>query len=620
MVSCTPEEYELGEVDVTSDELVEGIAFEIVHDTDNPNIVYLKSLMDSKYTSLWSHPQGRSQKTDVELKMPFAGTYNVQFGVQTRGGVVYGDTVTFEVEEFYAGFIDDPLWELITGGIGKNKTWLLDLDAEGVSKFFAGPLYFYGTDDSWETVTEGKTVEGDVWNWSPDWKGNQWLMDAGDYGTMTFGLEGNATVVVDNPMFPETNGSGTFLLDTENKTITLSDVGILHNPGHDAVVNNWGFAKVMSLTEDAMQLGVLRDNSDEGEALLVYNFISKEYSDNWVPGEVEEPEPTLPEGWKEDISKTVNTSIIWKLSESNPIDWANLDGTMMNGWLAPEDYPDWLGTPDPSVYGDFSMTLNSDNSTVTFVTPDGTTTEGTYSLDEKGIYSFDIDVPSFAVIGWASFAADANNELRILQVDKDAAGSVTGMWIGARSSEKDEYLAYHLMPSGGSSESDPMDAWKSALAGKTFVPDVNYFADWYAADWSGGWTAEGIFPDQDLEGQSWFWNQEVYDACLASSITFYMEDGLMKADAVDNGTEKNGIVVDIDTEESTLTFSEAPFTFSWIFTDNNDGLGFWLMGSHDGANLGNVDTKGLYLGFYSAFDETDSEVPTEITAVHFVVN
>ncbi|MDA3879530.1 MAG: hypothetical protein PF436_04010, partial [Prolixibacteraceae bacterium] len=271
MVSCTPEEYELGEVDVTSDELVEGIAFEIVHDTDNPNIVYLKSLMDSKYTSLWSHPQGRSQKTDVELKMPFAGTYNVQFGVQTRGGVVYGDTVTFEVEEFYAGFIDDPLWELITGGIGKNKTWLLDLDAEGVSKFFAGPLYFYGTDDSWETVTEGKTVEGDVWNWSPDWKGNQWLMDAGDYGTMTFGLEGNATVVVDNPMFPETNGSGTFLLDTENKTITLSDVGILHNPGHDAVVNNWGFAKVMSLTEDAMQLGVLRDNSDEGEALLVYN-------------------------------------------------------------------------------------------------------------------------------------------------------------------------------------------------------------------------------------------------------------------------------------------------------------------------------------------------------------
>jgi hypothetical protein len=453
MVSCTPEEYELGEVDVTSDELVEGIAFEIVHDADNPNIVYLKSLMDDKYTPLWNHPQGRSQEREVELKIPFEGTYNVQFGVETRGGVVYGDTVTFEVEDFYAGFISDPLWELITGGVGESKTWYLDLNADGVSKYFNGPIYFYGTDDSWETVTEGKEVEGDVWNWSPDWEGNQWIMAAGDYGSMTFSLEGNANVVVENPMFPENSGSGTFLLDTENKTIALTDVGILHNTEHDAVVTNWGYAKVMSLTEDAMQLGVLRDNSDEGPCLLVYNFISKEYSDNWVP-EVEEPEPTLPEGWKEDISKTVNTAITWKLSESNPLDWANLDGSMMNGWQAPEDYPDWLGTPDPSVYGDFSMTLNSANNSVTFVTPDGTTTEGTYELSEKGIYSFDVDVPSFAVIGWASFAADANNELRILQIEKDAAGSVTGMWIGARSSEKDEYMAYHLVPSGGSGGSN----------------------------------------------------------------------------------------------------------------------------------------------------------------------
>jgi hypothetical protein len=48
----------------------------------------------------------------------------------------------------------------------------------------------------------------------------------------------------------------------------------------------------MSLTENTLQLAVLRDPelSGEGACLLVYNFISKEYYDNWTPGEQEEPE------------------------------------------------------------------------------------------------------------------------------------------------------------------------------------------------------------------------------------------------------------------------------------------------------------------------------------------
>jgi hypothetical protein len=471
MVSCTPEEYELGEVDVTSDELVEGIAFEIVHDADNPNIVYLKSLMDDKYTPLWNHPQGRSQKHEVELKMPFEGTYSVQFGVETRGGIVYGDTVTFEVEDFYAGFISDPLWELITGGVGESKTWVLDLfpeeEAPNYSKYFSGPLYFYDPFFTWENVAGGKDVEypegttsEEGWgSWQADWAGTKdWLFGgspAEDYGTMTFDLINGANLTVNHKVLGRQE-TGTFMLDVDNHTLKTNDAYILHDESRDGQVVDWGDVRILSLTENTMQLAVVRDEalSGEGPSLLCYNFISKEYSDNWVPGEVEEPEPTLPEGWKEDISKTVNTAITWKLSESNPLDWANLDGSMMNGWQAPEDYPDWLGTPDPSVYGDFSMTLNSANNSVTFVTPDGTTSEGTYELSEKGIYSFDVDVPSFAVIGWASFAADANNELRILQIEKDAAGSVTGMWIGARSSDKDEYMAYHLVPSGGSGGSN----------------------------------------------------------------------------------------------------------------------------------------------------------------------
>jgi hypothetical protein len=52
-----PENYDLGAIDVKSEDLVEGIAFKIEHDASNPNIVYLTSLMDSKYTHCGATPR-----------------------------------------------------------------------------------------------------------------------------------------------------------------------------------------------------------------------------------------------------------------------------------------------------------------------------------------------------------------------------------------------------------------------------------------------------------------------------------------------------------------------------------------------------------------------------------
>src|SRR5690554_5914156 len=102
--ACTPEQYDLGVKDVTPDDLVEGLAYTVTHDANNPNIVYLESKMGGSYTPLWSHPQGRSQEQKVTLKIAFPGTYEVKFGVQTRGGVVYGSPVTFTIDDFYAEF------------------------------------------------------------------------------------------------------------------------------------------------------------------------------------------------------------------------------------------------------------------------------------------------------------------------------------------------------------------------------------------------------------------------------------------------------------------------------------------------------------------------------------
>lgn len=442
--ACQPEEYSLGEM-ISKDDL----QYSITQDSDDPNLVILESETPG-VTPLWVTPMGRSTSVNDTVKIPFAGEYDFVYGVQSDGGFVRADTFNLEITTNNLMYVEDPLWEKLTGGVGEEKTWLLDLDADGVSKYFDGPLYFYGTDDSWETVTEGEEVDGDSWNWKPSWEGNQWLMPEGDYGTMTFRLKDNATVTVNHEMLGRQE-EGTYFLDADAKTLSMTDAAPLHDEERDDQVSSWGDIKVLSLTEDAMQLAVLRDQSDEGEALLVYNFISKEYAENWEPTDQADPEPELPEGWKEEVSKVVNKEITWKLSEQNPLDWCNLDGSRINGWETPEDYPDWLGTPDPSEYEDFALTLNSEDNTVVFNSPDGTTQEGTYELDEKGIYTFTDISPDFTIVGWANFSLTEDDQLRIMSIEKNDAGDVTDMWVGAKDPEKPEYMAYHLVPeiSGG---------------------------------------------------------------------------------------------------------------------------------------------------------------------------
>lgn len=611
--ACSPEDYDLGAKDITADDLTEGIAFTITHDAQNPNIVYLENKMPKQYKVFWEHPQGRSLDDKVTLRIPFAGEYEVTFGVETRGGYVKSNPTKFTVDDMCAEFISDPMWTMISGGSGQSKTWVLDLDADGISRFFAAPYYFFTAGYTWDNLhnaSGGNYIDSDPWDptsaivpnltdgaatwyWLADWPGNSWMCAAADFGTMTFNLIDGANVVTDQEAYGQGKTIGTFLLDTDAHTIKFSDAWPVCASEQYAGMQEQAPTRtfnILYLTDDCMQLLI----PGSGTCL---NFISQEYKDNWTPGETVDPEPALPDGWKDDISQTVITSVKWTLSVNNPLDWCNLDGSRMNGWNAPSDYPDWLGVLDATVYGGFSMTLNSSDNTAVFTTSAGTTT-CKYTLDDKGVYTFEGTVPSQTIIGWASFGADSNNQLRIMSIEKDATGMVTGMWLGARDAEKAEYLAYHLNPQmGGSEATDPLKAWKNALCGKTFIPDVNYFADWVGGDWTGGWTA-AVFPD-DFSSQSWFWSQDVYNACQASSITFYADGDDIKVDAVDNGTEKKGIAVTIDPDAMTITYSEAPFTFSFVYTDNNNGKGPWLLGSYDGANLSNIATKGIYVGFVS---------------------
>ena len=498
--ACQPDEYELGDL-LKKEEL----KYSITQDASDPNAIVLQA-QNPGHQPFWITPMGRSTLAQDTVRIPFEGEYSFVYGVISAGGVVQADTFKLNLTTTNLNYVNDPLWTLLSGGVGEEKTWYLDLNAEEESRYFAGPLYFYGTDDSWATVTDGEVIEGDSWNWSPDWKGNTWLMPAADYGSMTFSLKGNASIKVDHTVLGKSE-TGTYFLDVNAKTLQMTDAAPLHDEGRDGHVINWGDLRVMSLTENTLQLGVIRDEalSGEGPALLVYNYVSKDYYDNWVPADLPDPEPQLPADWKEEVSQVVSTTITWKLSTKNPLDWAYLDGSRMNGWNAPEDYPDWLGTPDPSVYEGFSLVMNSADGSVVYTSPDGTQETGSYSLDEKGIYTFEGIAPSFSVIGWASFGLTAENQLRILSIEKDVLGNLSGMWVGAKDPVKPEYFAYHLVPSmGGSSDAvDPAEAIEKILTSKTWKLDSERSYD-EAVSWSDTDRLQGpvIFSDM----ASWAWN------------------------------------------------------------------------------------------------------------------
>lgn len=660
LASCSPDEYALGNTDVKPADLVEGIAYKIEHDAANPNIVYLKSLMGSKYTPLWSHPQGRSQEQTVTLKMPFAGTYNVVFGVETRGGVVYGDTATFKIDDMYAEFVSDPMWTKVAGGAGKSKTWYLDLDADATSRYFLGPIYFFTNTYTWDNLHNAageNYLDADAWDatkaitpnlsetgtatwyWLADYPGNSWMCDAADFGSMTFDLIGGANITVDQEAYGLGKKNGSYMLDVDKHTITFSDAYPVHDSNRDTEMKAATEFRILYLTDDAMQIMVVPSG-------VCYNYISKEYKDNWVPGEVADPEPALPDGWKDDISQTVNKSITWKLSETNPLDWCNLDGSRMNGWNSPADYPSWLGTLDASVYKNFSMTLNSDDLTANFVAPDGTKTACNYTLDEKGIYTFSTDstentkIPSFAVIGWANFSADSNRQLRIMSIEKDATGAVTGMWLGAKDAVKPEYTAYHLVPSAGSSTTtDPLKAWKTALIGKTFTPDTGWFVDWLNFDLTGGWTSASTF-GTDFTSNNWVWDEATSNIAKSATLKFEADGAGMKVTLTQNLTDAEGNVTNGYTVTGKVTINpDAPsMKFEFPLVDYTGGVGKWLnksnpkgahwttalseyewiFVSHGGSNLSNINTNGFWLGAVAnATAAGDSK--DEVLAFHYIL-
>ncbi len=252
--ACTPKEYELGAL------LDKGtLKFTVAPSSANPNDIVLTSLTPN-LTPLWITPFGTSIKGKDTVNIAFPGTYKFVYGVESDGGLVQADTTLVTVNTLDQNALKDPMWVNLTGGYGKSKTWVLDVDANGLSKYFNGPMYFAGFDYSWE--------------WDAGWA--DWIMPKGDYGTMTFDLIGDAHFKSDNKMLPNLSGTGKFMLYPDKKQLATFGAQVIHDGLKGAEVLNW-YAKmaIKSLDANHMQLVAVTSGG-----WSIYNYISKEYYDS----------------------------------------------------------------------------------------------------------------------------------------------------------------------------------------------------------------------------------------------------------------------------------------------------------------------------------------------------
>ncbi|MFD2033245.1 hypothetical protein ACFSKL_00500 [Belliella marina] len=451
VISCIVDDnYELGVLLDPSE-----IQFRVVQDFEadpGGNTVIL--INDTPETiPVWNFGTGKSNRQVDTVRYAFKGSYEIHLSIVSGGGLVQVEPVTIEVTEDNLNYVDDPLWTAISGGVGEEKTWVLDIDA----KFFNGPLFFFGTDNGY--LAEGGQWSGgetgcygdDCWSWEPDYVGNEWLMEHGDYGTMTFNLKGGPFVKVEHLKIPQRGSeSGTYFIDIDNKTLTMTNATPLHDIGRDPVVSQWGNIRLISLTEDSMQLGVIRDSDpNDGTAMLVYNYISKEYSDNWVPGDEPDPEPPYQGDANADLTTSVTTSKRWEMSQITPYNWTDLAGDFLNDWNGPQDYIGSGWAPfDLDMLKNISLTLSktgSNSGDYSFTNGSGEVISGSYSVDDENNIIFDRFI-SFGLSGWLNFATTSENGLRLIRTETDALGNITGIWLGQKDPAKPEYLAYHFVP------------------------------------------------------------------------------------------------------------------------------------------------------------------------------
>ena len=312
MASCSPEDFGFGKKTYSPEDLVEGKAYTV---TVEGNVVKLESKI-SDCTPLWVTPSGRSTQQSLNLDLPFAGDYEVTFGVETPGGIVYGDPYKFNLAQNDFSLLSDDKWFLLADKEYKTGDPLPDAAtlSAGVSKKWypcdanynigrcTGPVMYcspYDPDGDGEGYTADDEANGtykDILfgsaNWKPNWDPGfqSWLIPETDPymdSYMTFSMDAKNGCVA--TMYRGESGSkgastgtnmvGKFNMNLSDKTkptITFNDCYAMHNTGFDEVCSNYTQdIQIIELTPYLLQLVTKRTNS-EGNWYIVWNFVSED--------------------------------------------------------------------------------------------------------------------------------------------------------------------------------------------------------------------------------------------------------------------------------------------------------------------------------------------------------
>ena len=377
--ACSPDEYNLGQKTYVSDDLAEGIAYTV---TIDGNQVKLKSNITG-CTPLWVTPQGRSQEGELSISLPFAGSYEVTFGAETPGGVVYGEPYTFSLEQNDFSLLSDEKWFLLASKDFKSGDALPDAAtlAQGISKKWypcdgdygigqcTGPVMYlspYDPDGDGAGYTEDeekgavyKDITFGTGNWKPNWDPGfqSWLIpDTDPYmdSYMTFSMDaangcvatmyrGEAGVKGASTGVDMTGKFNMNLAEKTKPTVTFSDCYSMHNVGFDEVCSNYTQdIQIIELTPYLLQLVTKRTNA-EGNWYLVWNFVSEEVIETrgeCIPKEesglIEKTAPVLPtfDNLLTDLFTTeingvtyVGNQMTFNLNTEAPYDWLWWNGS-----------------------------------------------------------------------------------------------------------------------------------------------------------------------------------------------------------------------------------------------------------------------------------------------------
>lgn len=149
------------------------------------------------------------------------------------------------------------------------KTWEIDLTQNAECKYFTCPIYFYKSNSNWGSTTNNEPIIGAGEDWLPGSFGEiSWFISNADMckGYITFNEDGTAEVSRYTTAGTEVKESGTYTIDEENKTITLTGMQILAPANFEEGNNVVSLSKelrILSLTDKSMQISVSRQGDNE---------------------------------------------------------------------------------------------------------------------------------------------------------------------------------------------------------------------------------------------------------------------------------------------------------------------------------------------------------------------